>query len=133
MAKRSLLVLGITVAFATYAHETSTSAFSSEPSGVGAEFPGASNSTDGLRLDFLGAPLKLVLDYLSKAAGLIFVSQGQPKGNVDVWSDSPVSQHQAVELLNTALERNGSAAIQNGRIVTILNPDEAKLHHPGVT
>ena len=89
-------------------------------------------AVDGLRLNFRGAPVDVVLDYLSKAAGLIFVSQGEPKGNVDLWSDSPVSKNKAVELLNIALQQSGSAAIQNGRIVTILSPEEAKLHHMAV-
>jgi len=135
MANHAFLVLtGMAIAFSCHVAEGSA-----PPSGpvqlVGGSAGLTANSAaagDGLRLNFRGAPVDVVLDYLSKAAGLIFVSQGEPKGDVDLWSDSPVSKNKAVELLNIALQQSGSAAIQNGRIVTILSPGEAKLHHLAV-
>ena len=46
----------------------------------------ADSGTNGLRLNFRGAPLNLVLDYLSDAAGFIINKQADVKGTVEVWS-----------------------------------------------
>jgi type II secretory pathway component GspD/PulD (secretin) len=67
-----------------------------------------------------------VLNYLSEAAGFIIVLDAQPRGRVDVWSTQPVSKEEAVDLLNTVLNKNGFAAIRKGRTLTIINKDEAK-------
>jgi type II secretory pathway component GspD/PulD (secretin) len=81
---------------------------------------------NGLRLNFRGVPLDMVLNYLSEAAGFIIVLDAQPKGKVDVWSNQPVTKEEAVELLNSVLNKNGFAAIRKGRTLTIINKDEAK-------
>ncbi len=81
---------------------------------------------EGLRLNFRGVPLEMVLDYFSEAAGFIIVLETQPRGKVDVWSNHPVSKEEAVNLLNSVLRKNGYAAIRNGRTLTIVNRDEAK-------
>ena len=47
------------------------------------------NSTDGLRLNFHDAPLSLVLDYLSDAAGFIINKETDVRGTVEVWSKEP--------------------------------------------
>jgi type II secretory pathway component GspD/PulD (secretin) len=82
--------------------------------------------TNCLRLNFRGAPLDLVLNYMSEAAGFIIVLDAQPRGKVDVWSSQPLTRDEAVELLNSVLNRNGLAAIRKGRTLTIVNKDEAK-------
>lgn len=86
----------------------------------------AEMGTNGLRLNFRGAPLDLVLDKLSEAFGFTIVKEVQPRGTVDVWSNQPLSKEEAVDLLNSVLNRNGYAAIRNERTLTIVNKDEAK-------
>src|SRR5690348_5933371 len=72
-------------------------------------------ATNGLRLTFRAAPLESVLEYLSDAAGFIIVLDTQLHGRVDVWSDRPVTRDEAVDLLNSVLNKNGYAAIRDGR------------------
>lgn len=81
---------------------------------------------EGLRLNFRGAPLNLVLDYLSDAAGFIINKQTEVRGTVEVWSKDPVTKEEAVELLNSVLKKNGYAVIRNGRILNIVALDTAK-------
>src|SRR6266404_9593221 len=83
----------------------------------------------GLRLNFRAVPLDLVLNYLSDAAGFIInIKPGTDvKGKtVDVWSNQPLNKDEAVDLLNTALNQNGYAAVRKGRTLTIMGRDEAK-------
>ncbi len=93
-----------------------------KPTGVEPAPTGEKN----LRLNFRGVPLEMVLDYLSKAAGFIIVLETEVKGKVDVWSQQPLSTDEAVNLLNSILNKNGYAAIRNGRTLTIVSRDEAK-------
>jgi general secretion pathway protein D len=82
--------------------------------------------TNGLRLNFHGAPLSLVLDYLSDAAGFIINKETDVRGTVEVWSKEPLTKDEAVEVLNSVLKKNGCAVIRNGRILTIVAQDMAK-------
>jgi hypothetical protein len=84
------------------------------------------NSTNGMRLNFHGAPLNLVLDYLSDAAGFIINKETDVRGTVEVWSKEPLTKDEAVEVLNSVLKKNGCAVIRNGRILTIVAQDTAK-------
>lgn len=86
----------------------------------------AAGTNSGLRLNFRGVPLEMVLNYLSDAAGFIIVLDAQPRGKVDVWSNTPLTKDEAVDLLNSVLNKNGLASIRNGRTLTIVNKDEAK-------
>jgi general secretion pathway protein D len=96
--------------------------------------PGAAeNGGNGLRLNFRGARLDQVLDYLSDAAGFVINKEADVKGTVDVWSKEPVSKEEAVDLLNSVLKKNGYAVIRNGRILTIISRDEAKTADLEVT
>ena len=79
-----------------------------------------------LRMNFRGAPLNLVLDYLSDAAGFIINKETEVRGTVDVWSKEPVSKEESVQLLNSVLKKNGYAVTRNGRILTIVSLDSAK-------
>jgi general secretion pathway protein D len=88
----------------------------------------ANSGTNGLRLNFRNAPLDRVLNYMSEAAGFIIVLEAKPRGTVDVWSNSPVTKEEAINLLNQALKKNDYAAIRNGRTLTIVPRDEAKTH-----
>ncbi|HVM49864.1 MAG TPA: secretin N-terminal domain-containing protein [Candidatus Acidoferrum sp.] len=83
--------------------------------------------TNGLRVNFRGAPLNLVLDYLSDAAGFIINKETDVRGTVEVWSKEPLTKDEAVEVLNSVLKKNGCAVVRNGRILTIVAQDE--VHH----
>lgn len=89
--------------------------------------PIVTSETDkGLRFNFRGAPLEMVLNYLSDAAGFIIVLETSVSGKVDVWSNQPLTKPEAVSLLNTVLEKNGLAAIRNDRTLTVMKRDDAK-------
>ncbi len=79
-----------------------------------------------IQLNFRGAPLAIVLDYLSDAAGFIINKEAEVKGSVDVWSKEPVSKEDAVKLLNSVLRKNGYAVTSDGRILTIVSLESAK-------
>jgi type II secretory pathway component GspD/PulD (secretin) len=79
-----------------------------------------------LRLNFHGVPLSMVLTYLSDAAGLIIVLETEVTGKVDVWSQQPLTVDESVNLLNSILNKNGFAAIRNGRTLTIVSRADAK-------
>jgi general secretion pathway protein D len=87
-----------------------------------------SAGTNGLHLNFRGAPLRLVLDYLSDAAGFVIDQQAEVRGTIDVWSKEAVDKAEAVQLLNTALRHNGYAAVRNGRILSIVPLENAKTY-----
>ena len=84
---------------------------------------------DDLRLNFRNAPLDMVLNYLSDAAGFIIMLDTPVHGNVSVISSQPMNRDAAVDLLNSVLNQNGYAAIRNGRILTILNKNDAKTRN----
>ncbi|HTQ52425.1 MAG TPA: secretin N-terminal domain-containing protein, partial [Candidatus Acidoferrales bacterium] len=88
--------------------------------------PTEDGGTNGLRLNFRNAPIDLVLNYLSDAAGFIIELDTSVHGNVSVISSHPMTQDEAVALLNSVLNKNGYAAIRNGRTLTIVNKDDAK-------
>ncbi len=83
------------------------------------------NGTNGLRLNFHNAPLNLVLDYLSDAAGFVINREADVRGTVDVQGKG-LTKDEAVAVLNSALKRNGYAVVRNGRILTIIAQDTAK-------
>ena len=84
------------------------------------------NNPDELRLDFRNAPLEMVLNYLSDAAGFIIVLDTRVNGNVSVISSHPMTRDEAVDLLNSELNKNGYAAIRDGRTLTIVDKNDAK-------
>ena len=83
------------------------------------------NGTDGLIMNFRGAPIEQVLTYLSDAAGFIIELDTRVSGTVDVFSAHPVSKEEAVQLLNSVLNKNGYAAIRSGRTLRIMSKDSA--------
>jgi general secretion pathway protein D len=83
-------------------------------------------SPDEIRLNFRNAPLELVLEYLSEAAGFIIVLDAPAKGTVNIISSRPVSSDEAVDLLNSVLNKNGLAAIRDGKTLTIVDRVTAK-------
>jgi general secretion pathway protein D len=108
----------------------SSAAAETSAAGEPAASPSATTPVDtgvgkGLYLNFHNAPIDLVLNYLSDAAGFIIEVDTPVKGRVDVWSTHPVTKDEAVDLLNSMLNKNGYAAIRNGRMLTIVGKDEA--------
>jgi len=83
------------------------------------------NSND-INMNFTGAPLEEVLNYLSDAAGFIIDARARISGNVTIIGKH-MTQDEAVDLLNTELNRNGYAAIRSDRTLTIMDKNDAKL------
>jgi type II secretory pathway component GspD/PulD (secretin) len=88
--------------------------------------PATGTNADELRLNFRNAPLEMVLNYLSDAAGFIIVLDTKVNGNVSVISSHPMTRDEAVDLLNSVLNKNGYAAIRSGRTLTIVDKNDAK-------
>ena len=105
-----------------------TEALGSSHAAVNSAFtpPLTGTNVNELRMNFRNAPLDMVLNYLSDAAGFIIVLDTQVRGNVSVISSHAMTQDEAVDLLNSVLNKNGYAAIRDGRTLTIVNKDEAK-------
>jgi len=88
---------------------------------------GNGSNTNGLRLNFRNAPIDLVLNYLSDAAGFIIEMDSPVKGNVSVISSHPMTRDEAVDLVNSVLNKNGYAAIRSGeRTLKIMDKSTAK-------
>ncbi len=79
-----------------------------------------------LILNFDNASIASVLDELSAAAGFIVVKEVKPEGRVSLTSRQPIGPDEAISLLNTVLRNAGYAAIQQGRILKIVQKDAAK-------
>ncbi|MDQ3625278.1 MAG: hypothetical protein M3463_22830, partial [Verrucomicrobiota bacterium] len=83
------------------------------------------NPADGIRLNFQGASLSDVLNYLSEAAGFVIVQEAPVTGTVNIVSRQSISADEAVDLLNAVLIEKGYLAIRNGRILKIVNRKDA--------
>jgi general secretion pathway protein D len=88
--------------------------------------PAANGGGTGIQMNFRNAPLEQVLEYLSEAAGFIIVLEAPVKGTVNVISAKPMSQDEAVDFLSSVLNKNGLAAIRDGRTLTIVDRTAAK-------
>lgn len=86
----------------------------------------AAGGGPGIQMNFRNAPLEQVLEHLSEAAGFIIVLEAPVKGTVNVISAKPLSQDEAVDFLNTVLNKNGLAALRDGRTLTIVDRTAAK-------
>jgi type II secretory pathway component GspD/PulD (secretin) len=85
------------------------------------------NGAGGIMFNFHGAPLSLVLECMSDAAGFIINNQAESlRGTVEIWSKKPVTKDEAVELLDSVLRKNRCAVTRNDRILTIISMDKAK-------
>jgi len=82
-------------------------------------------STNGIHLNFRNAPLDTVLNYLSAAAGFHIVLESSVSGTVSVISSQPLTKDEAVDLLNSVLNKNGLALIRDGNILTVLRQSDA--------
>jgi general secretion pathway protein D len=97
-----------------------------EYTGGSPSWPANGGGTNGINLNFRNAPLDLVLNYLSDAAGFIIVLETPARGSVSIISSHPVTKDEAVDLLNSVLNKNGLAAIRDGRTLTIVDKNDAK-------
>lgn len=77
-------------------------------------------------LNFQGASLNDVLNYLSEAAGFVIVQEAPVSGTVNVMSRQAISPEEAVDLVNTVLIEKGFIAIRNGRILKIVKREGAQ-------
>jgi len=85
----------------------------------------AGTNADDLTLNFNRAPLDEVLLYLSDAADFIIVQDTHVTGAVTVVGKH-MTRDEAVDLLNSVLNKNGYAAIRDGRTLTIVDKNDAK-------
>ncbi len=88
-----------------------------------------SNDDGTLKFNFRGAPIETVLDYLSEAAGFIIVLETDVTGEINAWSNNPITTDEAVDLLDTLLADKGFAAVRNGRILKIVSQDDAQRYN----
>ena len=80
-----------------------------------------------INLHFNHAPLDMVLNYLSDAAGFIIVQETRINSSVTVTVNGKhLTQDEAVNLLNSVLNQNGYAAIRDNRTLTIVDKADAK-------
>ncbi len=80
----------------------------------------------GIMMNFQGASLSEVLNYLSEAAGFVIVQEVKVDGTVNVVSRQPVSPDEAVDLVNAVLIEKGYIAMRNGRILKIVSRKDAQ-------
>jgi general secretion pathway protein D len=78
-----------------------------------------------ITLNFQGAPLDDVLDYLSQEAGFIILREGATSGKVDILSHQPLNREEILELLNTILAEKGFSAVRSGRTLKIVKASNA--------
>lgn len=83
------------------------------------------NGSDSIVLNFRGASLESVLNYLSEAAGFVVMSDADLKGTVNVWSAQPLSRTEAIDLLDAVLSEKGYTAVRNGRLLKIVSKNDA--------
>jgi general secretion pathway protein D len=79
-----------------------------------------------LNMNFNNARLDMVLNYLSDAAGFIVVQDVPVNGFVTI-KGNHITKDQAVDLLNSTLNRNNYAAIREDNMLTIVNKSDAKM------
>ncbi len=89
--------------------------------------PVSSNPND-LNMNFANAPLDEVIAYLSDAANLNFVLDTHVNGTVSVIGKH-MTRDEAVDLLNSVLNKNGYAAIRKDRTLTIVDKNDAKTRN----
>ena len=87
---------------------------------------GSDAGSTGLNLNFRNAPIDLVLEHLSKAAGFIIQMDSSVHGTVSVIGQN-LTKEEAINLLNSELNKNGYAAIRSGtRTLRIMDKSTAK-------
>ena len=84
-------------------------------------------NVNDVNLNFTRAPLPMVLNYMSDAAGFIIIQQTRISSSVTVTvKGKHLTREESANLLNSVLNQNGYAAIRNGRTLTIVDKNDAK-------
>jgi len=81
---------------------------------------------EGILMNFQGAALSDVLNYLSEAAGFVIVQEAPVSGTVNIVSKQPLTPDDAVDLVNAVLIEKGFVALRNGRILKIVSRQGAQ-------
>ncbi|MDB5332402.1 MAG: gspD 1, partial [Phycisphaerales bacterium] len=79
-----------------------------------------------MKLHFKDASADAVLTYLSEAAGFIIIMDTPVDGRVNIDSEQDVTADEALTLINAALKNLRLTAIQQGRVLRIVQVDVAK-------
>jgi general secretion pathway protein D len=77
-------------------------------------------------LNFQDALVSDVLDYLSREAGLIIISDALISGRINLVSKRPLNIDEVIALINSVLQKEGYAAIRTGRTLKIISLTAAK-------
>ena len=82
---------------------------------------GTASGSKTLRLNFRNAPLSLVLNYMSDAAGFTISANSKVdlRGAITVWSNQLVDRNEAIAILNSALTSSGYGATVEGNLLNI--------------
>ena len=87
----------------------------------------AGTNVNDLNLNFNRAPLEMVLNYLSDAAGFIIVQDTRISSSATVTINGKhLTRDEVVDLLNAVLNKNGYAIIRDGRTLTVVDKNDAK-------
>ena len=92
--------------------------------------PGLPVPAAGLCSNFRNAPLRTVLNYLCEEADFTIQvgSNVEIERPIDLWSDETLNKEDTLRLLKDALSEQGYMAIRKGRMVTIMQGQDAKKH-----
>lgn len=89
----------------------------------------ANGDGGGLTLDFRGAMLETILEYLSERAGMIVMNNINLDERINVYSRRPVSTVEAIALLDSVLYEKGYTAVRRGRLLKIVKLNDAKTQN----
>ena len=77
-------------------------------------------------LNFQDAPVSEVLDYLSREAGLIIISDTYVEGRITLISKKPLNVDEVVAMISSVLKEKGYAAVRSGRTLKLVTLSAAK-------
>lgn len=84
------------------------------------------NGDDPLVMDFRGATLDTVLEYLSEEAGLVIMNDAQLDDRLTLYNRQPITLDQAIEMLNTVLLEHGYTAVRRGQLLKVVPIAQAR-------
>jgi type II secretion system protein D len=104
-----------------------TQSASTQPGATTQSSDAPPNPAQKLSMNFKDVPLDTVLEYLSSAGGFSVIKDGPiPEGRVTAFSKQPVDSTIAITMLNAALKNNGLTAIQDGRVLKVVQRDKIR-------
>ena len=118
-----IMSLGLMVAITLFAQEQENNI----PADQRKPSTSAIDEDPQLMLNFQDVPLQSVLEYMSEAAGFIILGDTKVRGDVTILSKQPLNREEAVDLLDTILNEKGYTAIRRGRILKIVEKDNALI------